>query len=57
MCPRSQSIVAYHTLQSRAIKTGLLIYPGEGHGWSQPSNKADSNRRILAWVHEFMPAK
>jgi len=39
----------YQGLRSRGIETRMIIYPGEYHGISRPSFKADRLKRWLDW--------
>jgi len=55
ICPLSQSRVAYNVLTMHKVPTQLVAYPGEGHGFSQPANRRDRDRRMLAWFLEHLP--
>eukprot|EP00040_Diaphanoeca_grandis_P021723 m.115942 g.115942 ORF g.115942 m.115942 type:complete len:686 (-) comp28468_c0_seq1:64-2121(-) len=55
ICPLSQSFPVYNSLSTRKIPTGLIVYPGEGHGFDIAANKEDSCRRTLAWFLNFIP--
>ena len=55
ICPLSQSYPVYNSLSTRGVPTGMVIYPGEGHGFDRPRNKKDSLRRTLAWFLAFLP--
>jgi dipeptidyl aminopeptidase/acylaminoacyl peptidase len=45
---------AYHTaLKSRNVPTGLVIYPGEGHGIKLPAHREDVLRRVLDWFAKY----
>jgi dipeptidyl aminopeptidase/acylaminoacyl peptidase len=54
ICPPSQSLVAYRSLEARGVPTGLVVYPGEGHGFRKKANQRDSARRTLAWFLEYL---
>jgi dipeptidyl aminopeptidase/acylaminoacyl peptidase len=56
ICPVSQSYPAYWSLKTRDVPTGLVVYPGEGHGFDIPRNKQDACKRTLAWFQHFLPA-
>ncbi|MCH2663279.1 prolyl oligopeptidase family serine peptidase, partial [bacterium] len=55
ICTLSQSKIVYRTLQHRGIPAGLVVYPGEGHGFRNPLNQKDCARRTLTWFEEFLP--
>ena len=55
ICPVSQSVVAYRALEARGVPTGLVLYPGEGHGFRKKPNQRDAARRTLAWFLEHLP--
>ncbi|CAE8616155.1 unnamed protein product [Polarella glacialis] len=55
ICPLSQSQVAFHMLEKQGVPTGLIVYPGEGHGFDDPEHQRDRDRRMLAWFHEHLP--
>ena len=57
ICPLSQSLVAFRSLHTRGVPTGLITYPGEGHGFNQPVHRRDRCRRVLAWFLQFMPPR
>lgn len=56
ICPLSQSQVVFHMLEKRKVPTGLIVYPGEGHGFDEPQHQQDRDRRMLAWWQEHLPA-
>ncbi|MEE2752341.1 MAG: prolyl oligopeptidase family serine peptidase [Candidatus Latescibacterota bacterium] len=55
ICTLSQSKIVYRALEHRGIQTGLVVYPGEGHGFRKPEHRQDCARRTLAWFNEFLP--
>eukprot|EP00750_Incisomonas_marina_P007562 INCI14996.4.p1 GENE.INCI14996.4~~INCI14996.4.p1 ORF type:complete len:945 (-),score=167.79 INCI14996.4:3337-6171(-) len=56
VCPVSQSRVGYNILRHTAkVPTGLIVYPGEGHGFSQPAHRRDRDRRMLVWFLTYVP--
>ncbi|MEE2753279.1 MAG: prolyl oligopeptidase family serine peptidase [Candidatus Latescibacterota bacterium] len=57
VCALSQSKIVYRALEHRGIQTGLVVYPGEGHGFRKPEHRQDCARRTLAWFNEFLPVK
>lgn len=46
----------YQALRSEGRNAGLVIYPGENHGLSTPSYRADRLRRNLDWYDRFLKA-
>jgi len=57
ICPLSQSQVAFHMLEKKGVPTGLIVYPGEGHGFDDPAHQRDRDRRMLAWWLEHISSK
>ena len=55
ICSLSQSVVTYRALEARGVEAGLVIYPGEGHGFRKKKNLQDCARRTLAWFLEHLP--
>jgi dipeptidyl aminopeptidase/acylaminoacyl peptidase len=55
-CPAPQSFEFWHALRAEGVKTQLVIYPNEGHGFRDPAHVTDRNKRTLAWFAENMPA-
>ena len=55
ICTPSQSTITYRALEARGVPTGVVIYPGEGHGFRKKPNIRDSARRTLAWFMEHLP--
>jgi pimeloyl-ACP methyl ester carboxylesterase len=53
ICPLSQSKVAYRLLHARGVRTQLVVYPNEKHGYSNAAHKADRCERIAAWFGEL----
>ena len=56
-CPAPQSFEMWHALRDLGVKTQLVVYPGEGHGFRNPAHIKDRNDRILKWFSENMPEK
>lgn len=54
-CPAPQSFEFWHALRAEGVKTQLVIYPNEGHGFRDPAHIADRQKRTLAWFAENMP--
>ena len=57
ICTLSQSQIVYGALKHRGIDTGLVVYPGEGHGFRKPKNREDCAQRTLAWFRAYLGAK
>ena len=55
-CPAPQSFEFWHALRAEGVKTQLVVYPNEGHGFRDPAHIEDRNRRTLAWFAQNMPA-
>jgi len=55
-CPPPQSYEFWHALKTLGVKTELVVYPGEGHGFHDPQHIRDRFERILGWFNENMPA-
>ena len=54
ICTLSQSQIVYRALEHRGVPTGLVVYPGEGHGFKKPRNREDCAQRTLAWFREHL---
>jgi dipeptidyl aminopeptidase/acylaminoacyl peptidase len=54
-CPPAQSYEFWHALKTLGVKTELVVYPGEGHGFHDPEHIRDRFERVLAWFNENMP--
>jgi dipeptidyl aminopeptidase/acylaminoacyl peptidase len=48
-CPSPQSFEFWHALKTLGVKTGLVVYAGEGHSFRQPKNRVDVLKRTLGW--------
>jgi len=55
ICSLSQSTVAYRALEDLGRTVGMVVYPGEGHGFARKENQRDSWRQLLAWFLEHLP--
>ena len=53
-CPPPQSYEFWHALKTFGVKTELVIYPGEGHGFHDPEHIRDRFARIVNWFNENM---
>jgi dipeptidyl aminopeptidase/acylaminoacyl peptidase len=56
-CPAPQSFEFWHALRAEGVKTQLVIYPNEGHGFRDPGHRRDVLERALNWFETEMPAK
>lgn len=54
-CPAPQSFEMWHALQTMHVPVQLVVYPNEGHGFSNPSDRKDVLERALAWFQNYMP--
>jgi dipeptidyl aminopeptidase/acylaminoacyl peptidase len=54
-CPAPQSFELWHALRDLGVKTQLVVYPNEGHGFTNPDHLRDRNQRIHQWFAENMP--
>jgi dipeptidyl aminopeptidase/acylaminoacyl peptidase len=48
-CPLPMGRAFHQALRARGVMTGMVIYPGEGHGIRQPRHREDVLRRVLEW--------
>jgi len=53
-CPPPQSFEFWHALKTLGVKTQLVVYPREGHEFSQPVHLRDVIERAVAWFNEFL---
>ncbi len=56
-CPAPQSFEFWHALRAEGVKTQLVVYPNEGHGFVDPEHIRDRAERSLNWFATEMPAK
>ncbi len=54
-CPAPQSYEFWHALRAEGVKTQLVVYPNEGHGFRDPVHRADVLERALNWFQTEMP--
>jgi dipeptidyl aminopeptidase/acylaminoacyl peptidase len=54
-CPAPQSFEFWHALRAEGVKTQLVVYPNEGHGFVDPEHIRDRNERMLNWFATEMP--
>ncbi len=55
-CPAPQSFEFWHALRAEGVKTQLVIFPNEGHGFRDPAHIRDLEAREVAWFAQNMPA-
>ena len=56
-CPAPQSFEFWHALRTEGVKTQLVVYPNEGHGFRDPAHRRDVLERALHWFETEMPAQ
>ncbi len=56
-CPAPQSFEFWHALRAEGVKTQLVVYPNEGHGFVDPEHIRDRAERTLNWFATEMPTK
>ena len=56
-CPAPQSFEFWHALRAEGVKTQLVIYPNEGHGFRDPTHITDRAQRTFQWFEQNMPAR
>ncbi len=55
-CPAPQSFEFWHALRDLGVKTQLVVYPNEGHGFRDPEHVRDRAERVAKWFADNMPA-
>lgn len=55
-CPPPQSYEFWRGLRAMGVKTELVVYAGEGHGFARPENRQDAMRRTRDWFHAHLGA-
>jgi dipeptidyl aminopeptidase/acylaminoacyl peptidase len=53
-CPMPQTQEFWHALATFNVPTEFVVYAGEGHGLRGPKNRADAERRTLAWFARYL---
>lgn len=53
-CPPPQSYEFWHALVTLGVPTEFVIYPHEGHGFSNPADSRDVAARALAWFNSHL---
>ena len=54
-CPAPQSYEFWHALKTFGTPTQLVIYPREGHHFSDPAHSRDLIERAVGWFNFYMP--
>jgi dipeptidyl aminopeptidase/acylaminoacyl peptidase len=54
--PLAQGQELYAALAAEGVDTELIIYPREGHGWSERAHILDSAVRMRAWFDRYLGA-
>ena len=54
-CPAPQSFEFWHALRDLHVPTQLVVYPNEGHGFSDPADRRDVLQRAVDWFARYMP--
>jgi dipeptidyl aminopeptidase/acylaminoacyl peptidase len=54
-CPAPQSYEFWHALRDRRVPTQLVVYPNEGHGFTDPAHRRDVLERAVEWFARYMP--
>ena len=44
----------WHALKALGVKTELVVYPNEGHGFVNPMHIQDRTARTVAWFEDNM---
>ena len=53
-CPMPQTQEFYHALRTLGVPTEFVVYAGQGHGLHDPKDRADAQRRTLAWFARYL---
>ena len=53
-CPPPQSYEFWHALENFGVPTEFVIYPHEGHGFSNPVHSRDVVNRAVAWFNQYL---
>jgi dipeptidyl aminopeptidase/acylaminoacyl peptidase len=52
--PLPQATELYNALVEAGCRTELVVYPREGHGWTEREHQLDAWRRIESWLSEHL---
>jgi dipeptidyl aminopeptidase/acylaminoacyl peptidase len=53
-CPAPQSFEFWRGLQHAGVKTQLVVYPDEGHGFQNSAHKRDLLQRTIRWFDTYL---
>jgi dipeptidyl aminopeptidase/acylaminoacyl peptidase len=56
-CPAPQSFEMWHALKAEGVKTQLVVYPNEGHGFRDPAHIKDRAERTAKWFSLYLATK
>ena len=54
-CPAPQSFEFWHALRDLHVPAQLVVYPGEGHGFTDSAHRLDVLERAVDWFDRYMP--
>lgn len=54
-CPAPQSFEFWHALRDLHVPSELVVYPNEGHGFTDPAHRRDVMVRTAVWFARYMP--
>lgn len=54
-CPAPQSFEFWHALRAMGTPVELVVYPDEGHGFTNPAHRRDVLERALDWFTRYLP--
>ncbi|HEX4007154.1 MAG TPA: S9 family peptidase [Acidobacteriaceae bacterium] len=54
-CPAPQSFEFWHALHDLGVPNQFVVYPDEGHGFTNPDHRRDVLDRALGWFEQYMP--
>jgi dipeptidyl aminopeptidase/acylaminoacyl peptidase len=54
-CPAPQSFEFWHALRANRVPTQLVVYPNEGHGFTDPAHRRDVTERAIEWFARYLP--
>jgi dipeptidyl aminopeptidase/acylaminoacyl peptidase len=54
-CPAPQSFEFWHALRDLHVPSQLVVYPNEGHGFTDPAHRRDIIVRAADWFARYMP--
>ena len=53
-CPAPQSFEFWHALRNEHVPTQLVVYPNEGHGFTDPAHRRDVMYRAVEWFQKYL---